>query len=406
MRLDVRVVTATRLDDVGIQRPLYEIAHVAEVARRFFEHADEQLADRLALALGVDDVVERREEAICGLHVHELDFELLTKRLLDLFRLSEPQQPCVDEHADQLVADRLVHERRRDRGVDAARQAADDALRTYLGPDLRHRVLDDRDIRPRRAATGRVVEERLEDFHPVFGVHHLGMELHSVDAAVAVLERGNRHRIRTGRHGEPVGRQRDGVAVTHPHDLVDGKVREQQRRSLEVQLGPAVLADPGLRDFAPKIARDELCPIADAEDRHARVVDRGVDAWCPVDVHRGRTAREDDGPRPPFEHVGDRHRPGNDLAVHVRLADAPGDELRVLRPEIDDQNDVERVAHCAGRELTGRSFTGRPSRCPVRVAATCPRSSTRARPSPRPSGIPSRSRSRSSPSTCEARRTG
>ncbi len=34
---------------------------------------------------------------------------------------------------------------------------------------------------------------------------------------------------------------------------------------------------------------------------------------------------------------------GHDLAVHVRLADAPGDQLGVLRPEVDDQNGALRL---------------------------------------------------------------
>ena len=44
---------------------------------------------------------------------------------LDLLGLALAQQPVVDEHAGQPVADRPLHERRRDRGVDAAGQPAD-----------------------------------------------------------------------------------------------------------------------------------------------------------------------------------------------------------------------------------------------------------------------------------------
>ena len=42
VRLDVRVVAATRLDDVGVERALHEEPRVAEIARRLLEHADEQ----------------------------------------------------------------------------------------------------------------------------------------------------------------------------------------------------------------------------------------------------------------------------------------------------------------------------------------------------------------------------
>ena len=68
--------------------------------------------------------------------MHEVDRELAAERLLHLLGLVAAQQPGVDEHARELVADRLVHERGRDRGVDAARQPADHALGADLGADL------------------------------------------------------------------------------------------------------------------------------------------------------------------------------------------------------------------------------------------------------------------------------
>ena len=89
---------------------------------------------------GIDDVVERVEEPVGRLHVDEVDVELAAERLLDLVGLAQPQQPGVDEHAGELVADRLVHQRGRDRGVDAARQPADDPLVADLGADLVDRL--------------------------------------------------------------------------------------------------------------------------------------------------------------------------------------------------------------------------------------------------------------------------
>ena len=40
------------------------------------------------------------------------------------------------------------------------------------------------------------------------------------------------------------------------------------------------------------------------------------------------------------EHLCHRHRARHDLGVDVGLADAPRDQLRVLRAEVDDENDV------------------------------------------------------------------
>ena len=47
---------------------------------------------------------------------------------LDLLGLALAQQSVVDEHTGQLVTDRPLHERRRDRRVDAAGQTTDGLL--------------------------------------------------------------------------------------------------------------------------------------------------------------------------------------------------------------------------------------------------------------------------------------
>ena len=66
---------------------------------------------------------------------------------------------------------------------------------------------------------------------------------------------------------------------------------------------------------------------------------------------------------------------GHDLGVDARLAHAAGDQLCVLRAEVDDEDGVVRVEHhaviAAGQ---------RPIPTPWRAGATCPRSAATARP--------------------------
>ena len=57
----------------------------------------------------------------------ELDAQVRAERPLDLLALVQAQQPRVDEDAGELIADRAMHQRRGDRRIDAARQAADHA---------------------------------------------------------------------------------------------------------------------------------------------------------------------------------------------------------------------------------------------------------------------------------------
>ena len=80
--------------------------------------------------------------------------------------------------------------------------------------------------------------------------------------------------------------------------------------------------------------------VADAQDGHPEVVHTRVDPGRSVHVHRGRSAGEDDAAGPTLGELSGREVTGNDLAVDVRLAHPPGDELGVLGPEVDDQNAI------------------------------------------------------------------
>ena len=51
-------------------------------------------------------------------------------------------------------------------------------------------------------------------------------------------------------------------------------------------------------------------------------------------------AGQDDRARALGQHLGHRHRVRHDLGVHVGLTDPAGDQLRVLRAVVDDENEV------------------------------------------------------------------
>ena len=161
MRLDRLgdAVGAARLDHVGVERPLHEPVHVAELARLVLEDADELLADDHALALRIGDACELGDEALLRLDVHERHVVEAVERLDHLLGLALAQQAVVDEHAGELVADRLVHEQRGDRRVDAARERAEHPLacrprRGSARPAPRSRRPASRTARRRRRRRG------------------------------------------------------------------------------------------------------------------------------------------------------------------------------------------------------------------------------------------------------------
>ena len=98
---------------------------------------------------------------------------------------------------------------------------------------------------------------------------------------------------------------------------------------------------PGVRDLAAEGLGHQLEAVAHAEDRDPRLEDRR--RRCPArPARRPTTVRRDrmiafGSLR---EHLGDRHRVRHDLGVDPGLPDPAGDQLGVLRPEVDDQDQV------------------------------------------------------------------
>ena len=183
--------------------------------------------------------------------------EVAAERLDDLLGLVLAQEAVVDEDARELVADRLVHEERRDGGVDAAGERAQHALRADGCADPRDLLLDDGGGRPRRRRARDLVEEVLEDLLPVRRVHDLGVELDAVEPPRAILEGGDRGRRRAGSDLGSRRRRRDRVAVAHPHGLLGREVVEELGLA-GLELGLAELGRP-VRSTTPPRSRAMSC---------------------------------------------------------------------------------------------------------------------------------------------------
>ncbi len=289
----------------------------------------------------------------------------------------------IDEHAGQPVADGLLDDGRGHRGVHPAGQAADGTALADLGPDLRHLLVDDAAHGPVGAAAGQF-QEAAQHRLAVLGVHHLGVELHPVQAAGRVFQGRDRADGGPRGDGEPGRGRGGGVPVRHP-DLLGLRQAVQQgpaeqrlvRQRLGVprlvgegaaglgvlggdhpagllgaaggqdQPGGAVLAGAGVADLAAQGGHHELEAVADAEHRDTRAeqvrlaVPGGRERRRAVGVHRRGTAGQDDGLGLAGQDLLRGHRGWHDLGVHLAFTDPPRDQLRILGPEVDHQDGVK-----------------------------------------------------------------
>ena len=341
VRLDRRRRAAHRhrLDDVRIESALREPAHVVERVRRLVEDLDEQVADALALDLGIDDVLQRGEKPLAGVDGADVEAEV-RERFLDHRAVAGAQQAVVDEDAGEPLADRAVQECGRDGRVDAARQAADHSTRRRLLADARHRLLDERARCPVGGGAADAVHEVGEHLAAALAVHDLGVELHAEETPGRIAERLDRRVGALREHG-PAGRQRlHAVAVRHPHgDLAaDREAAEQVVGVGDLDRRAAVLATVGGRDARTGLDVQDAHAVADAEHRHAELEDAARELRRARDVHARRAAGQDDAGRLALRDLLDVDRAGQDLAVDARLADAARDQLCVLTPEVQDEN--------------------------------------------------------------------
>ncbi len=104
------------------------------------------------------------------------------------------------------------------------------------------------------------------------------------------------------------------------------------------QLGPAVLAGAGAGHGATERLRHRLEAVADAEHRDTQVEQRGVQLGSTVGVHTGGSTGEHDRLRVLRLDLLDTGGVRDDLGIHPRLPHPPGDELRVLRSEVDHEH--------------------------------------------------------------------
>jgi len=266
----------------------------------------------------------------------------------------QAQQPGVDEHAGELVADRLVDQGAGHAGVHAAGQAQDDLLVADLLADPGDRLVDVVAHHPVGAAAADVEHEARQQALALHRVGDLGVELDRVEAARLVGHAGHRAG-RRGRHQPEARRHLDDlVAVTHPdleHAVAFRRAEvldalEQPGVAVRAHLGVAELAVLAALDAPAELLGHGLHAVADAQHRHAELehrLRRPVGGFLPG---RHVAAGQDDALGRELAHEGVGDVAGMDFAVDVRLAHPARDQLGDLRAEVEDQDPVvhERVS--------------------------------------------------------------
>ena len=235
-----------------------------------------------------------------------------------------------------------MQQHRRDRGIDAAREAADHPSPADLAADLVDRLGAKQRHRPVAAAAGDIMGEIAQQLAALRRVHDLGMKQHAIETPGVIGDRGVGRGL-AGRHRAKAGRQCvDPVAMAHPHLLAPAlgpQPVEQPALVEDVDEGAAEFLMVAQGDPAAELGAHRLHAVADPEHRHAEPED---------DFRRARRGRRVTEAGPPDRMIavgqtrgpdfGDRERV--DLAIDAAFAHPPRDQLGHLAAEIEDQDAV------------------------------------------------------------------
>ena len=353
-------MSAHRLDHIGIERSLREKLGAAEFLRLLVEHVDEGGADPLALFLGVGDAGQPGQKQLAGIAVDQRDVVVAAEQVDHLFSLAGAQQAGIDKDAGQLVADRLVQQRRGDRGIDPARQPADDPAVADPVADLRRsrRARNSRH-RPVAAAARDLVGEIAQQFRALRRVRHLGVKQKAVKPPLVIGDRGIGCGVAGGHRAEAGWQRLDLVAVAHPHlgataawataRRTAGSRRECRRRRGRIPDARSTRRDRPTRrtssachSRSPSTGTPSLNAIAGARGELPSVTEAG-----PPDrmIARGSKSRT----------FSSLDRIGMDLAIDPALAHAAGDQLGDLAAEIEDQDAVGHGKWSSGISRVGKA---------------------------------------------------
>ena len=267
-----------------------------DAARLGLERVDEEFADGLPLHLRIVEPFERAEELLRRVDMDERDVEVAAEEADHLLRLALAQEAVIDEDAGELVADRLVDQDRRDRRIDAAREAADDPRFADLRADAGDLLGAERRHRPVALEARDLMQEIGDELRAVGRVDHLGVEHRGVVAALFVRRDRVGRVLRHGVDAEALRKPRHPVAVAHPHRIAPARLPdalEQGAARDDLDVGAAEFRRMPALDLAAELLCERLLAVADGEDRNAALEDRLGRARAAGFRNRGRPAGED-----------------------------------------------------------------------------------------------------------------
>src|SRR5210317_1317358 len=168
-----------------------------------------------------------------------------------------------------------------------------------------------------------------------------GMELYAVQVAFKVLDAAYRGVVRLGNFLEATGDDLNMITVAHPDRAVtiDKKaVKKRAGRIFRQKVGMTILALACRHDPATEMVTHQLHAIADTQHGDPHFEEFFLYRRCAPVINGLRPPGKDDPRGIECLDLSQAHIKRMQLAVDMRFTHPSGNQLGVLRSEVEDQN--------------------------------------------------------------------
>ena len=131
-------VGVRRLNHVGVQGSLRQVIEGAQAGGFFFKDGNEFMANDFALLLRIGNSIHGIDEAATGVDIFHGNVKFLLEQLQQALWLAFAHEALVNEHAGEVVPDRLVQQKGQGGRVNPARQGQQHPLIAHAGPHFAH----------------------------------------------------------------------------------------------------------------------------------------------------------------------------------------------------------------------------------------------------------------------------
>src|SRR5690606_10457295 len=227
-------------------------------------------------------------------------------------------------------------------------KAQEHIVAAHLCAHLLDQIVDNIRWCPECLAAADIQQEARQNAPALAGVGHFRVELHTIVAARVIAHRSDGAARRAGENMETRRHVRDLVTVAHPHVEAEHAVVvhvvfdtvEQLRLTHEVDTGITEFTYIGTLNLAAKLLGHGLHAVANTEQRYAQIEYRLWRARAVRRMYRLGATSKDDPARVELTNILIAHVKWVQFAVHPELTHAAGDQLGVLRAEIENQDAV------------------------------------------------------------------